>query len=76
MPGIERADPANPPEGPYQRLLREAQENYPDPVTATLTPQQRRDFQKRADAAGYVLDVSYRRGTLTIWYIAQRKGTR
>lgn len=76
MPGIEQVDPVDPPEGPYQRLLRQARENYPDPVTAQLTRQQRRCFQQRADASGYILDTSYRHGTLTIYYIAQRKGTR
>ena len=76
MPGIEKADPAQPPEGPYQRLLREARETYPDPVHAHLTPQQRKDFAKRAKNSGYILDMSYRQGILTVWYIGQQKGTR
>ena len=59
------------------RLLREVRDHYPDALTVPCTRQRHHDIKKRADAHGYVLDTSYRQGTLTIRYIGQRtKGTR
>lgn len=61
------------PEGPYQRIIRLARENYPDPIQVNLTQSQWSRCKATFTRNGLVADMSYRKGILTIAYITERK---
>jgi hypothetical protein len=74
--GITRKNPpptAVGPEGPYQRIIRLARENYPDSVQVPMTRAQWSKCKKTFANQGLVADVTYRQGILTVAYITERK---
>jgi hypothetical protein len=76
--GIQKSDPEPlaPQDGPYLQAALRAKETYPDPIHLHYTHEQARCFRRRVEAHGYILDMSYRQGILTVRYVGQRKGTR
>jgi hypothetical protein len=60
-----------PQDGPYLRLLRLARDTYPDAIEVQMSERKVELLKKRASLHGYIIDVSYRRGTVRIRHIAQ-----
>ena len=66
---ISRHDPDPLPEGPWQRVIRQARDAYPDPVTITTTKYGHRTLKRTAANNHVRLDTRFANGTLTVRYI-------
>ncbi len=72
---VSDVPPIRTPDSRYVHLIQQVKDAYPDSVEAHLTGKQVSRLRKSIDARPEIIEVTYRAGVATLWYIGSTRRT-